>query len=86
MKTYKIYLHKRDARKHKSVYEHIETLFIENTDMTYDSLKRHFLQPLMIATGHKFVAQIWEVPRINGKEMEFDEFGNSLEKLVGVIG
>lgn len=84
MKTYKIYLYKKDGRRSKE--EHIETLFIENTDMTYESLKTNLLQPLMISTGHNFRAEIYEVPRINGKEMEFDEFGNSPEKFVGRIG
>ena len=83
MKTYKILLYKKDGRKSRAREEHIETLFIENTDMTYESLKRHFLQPLMITTGHKFRADIYEVPCINGKEREFDELGISQEKFVG---
>ena len=85
MKTYKIYLYKKDARTNRGNEKHIESLFIENTDMTVESLKTNLLQPLMISTGSKFIARIYEVPSINGKEMEFDEFGNSPEKFVGQI-
>lgn len=85
MKTYKIYLHKVDLRKDSDHYEHIETLFIEDTDMTVESLRVNLIRPLLISAGIKFRAYVYEVPRINGKEREFGEFGNSPEKLVDTV-